>query len=85
MVSVHFSSSQRKCQQPKNELTPFSSALKDRVDAVIAHEFTEVGASPVPGLSPHDQAIMFAPETELTITDGARAILREYRRLMGLE
>lgn len=62
-----------------------SASLKDRVDAVIAHEFTEVGAEPFPGLSPHQRAIKFAPETTLKITDRARQILREIRRLEGLE
>jgi hypothetical protein len=63
-----------------------SAGLKDRVDAVIAHEYTEVlSGGLAPGLTPHLHAIKAAPETELMISERAREILREYRRLEGLD
>lgn len=62
-----------------------AASLKDRVDAVIAHEYTEVVARPMRGLDFHQQALKFAPETPLGITSGARQILREYRQAMGLQ
>jgi hypothetical protein len=54
-----------------------AGALKDRVDAVIAHEFTEVTAPP--GGDSHAHAVGTAELTPLAITDRARQILREYR------
>ena len=61
------------------------ASLRDRVEAAIAHEYTEALAQPMPGLSFHDQALKFAPETNLDISPGARQILREYRTAMGLD
>lgn len=58
-----------------------SANLKDRVDAVIAYEFTEVTApSEVDG---HIYAMQNAENTPLMITFAARAILREYRITEG--
>jgi hypothetical protein len=63
-----------------------SASLKDRIDAVIAHEYTEVLATkPTGGLTPHQYAIKNAPETPLKISDRAREILRDYRCIEGLE
>jgi hypothetical protein len=60
--------------------------LKDRIDAVIAHEYTEVLSTGLPvGRTPHQYAVQAAPETSLKITEGARRILRDYRRIEGLE
>lgn len=61
-------------------------SLKDRIDAVIAHEFTEVQTyQPMSGLTPHRNAIKSAPETLLNISSRARRILQEYRHCQGLE
>ncbi len=58
------------------------SRLKDRIDAVIAHEYTEVLLSAVTlGKATHIVALKTAPETTLKITEGARRILREYRQI----
>jgi hypothetical protein len=61
------------------------ASLRDRIEAAVAHEYTEALAKPMPGLSFHDQALKFAPETALDISSGARQILREYRTAMGLD
>lgn len=68
---------------PKMGLLPEwrSATLKDRVDAVIAHEFTEVTA-PV-GQDFHWYAVAHAEHCRLAITDRARAILRAYRLAEG--
>jgi hypothetical protein len=72
---------------PMSKVQSWGSArLKDRIDAVIAHEYTEVLATnPAYGLTPHHYAIKYAPETRLKISDRALAILKEHRRLEGLE
>jgi hypothetical protein len=61
-----------------------TSGLCDRVNAAIAHEYTEALAQPLPGLDCHQQAIRLAPETPLKISACARQILRAYRTVMGL-
>ena len=48
--------------------------LRDRIDAVIAHEYEEDRHIT------HDAAIQAAPETELPVTDGARRILKAMAR-----
>lgn len=59
-----------------------SASLKDRIDAVIAHEHTEVQSTGPDGeRSPHRLVIEVAPETSLKISERARQILREYRRI----
>lgn len=45
--------------------------LRDRIDAIIAHEYEE------DRLGSHEGALKHAPKTELPISDGARRILRE--------
>lgn len=50
------------------------ASLRDRIDAVIAHEWTEHLHND------HDAALKAAPKTELPITDGARRILRAMGR-----
>lgn len=50
------------------------SRLRDRLDALIAHEDTEWRTGD------HDEAVKTAPETELPITESAREILREMRK-----
>jgi hypothetical protein len=47
--------------------------LRDRIDAVIAHEYEE------DRIGTHELALKHAPKTELPISDGARRI----RRAMG--
>jgi hypothetical protein len=47
--------------------------LRDRIDAVIAHEDAESLTGD------HDFAEAMSPDTTLTITDGARRILRAIR------
>jgi hypothetical protein len=59
-----------------------TSSLKDRVDAVTAHEYTEV-TSRLPIAQAHEYALENAPNTTLNITEGAREILRQYARAMG--
>jgi hypothetical protein len=59
--------------------------LRDRIDAAIAHEYTEALAKPMPGLDFHEQAVKFAPDTSLDISPGARQILREYRTALELD
>jgi hypothetical protein len=44
--------------------------LRDRIDAVIAHEYEEERHST------HEEAVQAAPKTDLPITDGARRILK---------
>ena len=46
------------------------SRLRDRIDAIIAHEYEEEA-----GVS-HDEAVARAPDTRLSISERARAILR---------
>jgi hypothetical protein len=46
------------------------SRLRDRIDAIIAHELSEAEHAT------HVAALKAAPETKLPITDGARRILR---------
>lgn len=63
------------------------ATLKDRIDAIIAHEYTEA-LSPAKvglGLPSHHYALENAPETSLNITARARQILVEYRQAKGLE
>jgi hypothetical protein len=63
--------------------------LKDRVDAAIAHEYTEALAKPIPGSNLalweqlHLQALLGAPATPLRITARARQILGECRSVSG--
>jgi len=47
-----------------------TSPIRDRIDAVIAHEYTEVRTGS------HGSAEALAAETPLPIRDGARLILR---------
>jgi hypothetical protein len=58
-----------------------TGSWKARVDAVIAHEFTEVLAPP--GRDYHVYSLVNAEATALAITDHARRILREYREAEG--
>lgn len=58
-----------------------SGSLKDRVDAVIAHEYT--GALAPAGCDFHAHALATAEFTHLGIADGPRQILREYREAEG--
>jgi hypothetical protein len=44
--------------------------LRDRIDAVIAHEYLEAQGVP------HDEVVQRAPETELPIRENARRMLR---------
>ena len=48
--------------------------LRDRIDAVVAHEFEESKATD------HVAALKAAAKTELPVTDGARKILRAMAR-----
>ena len=48
--------------------------LRDRIDAVIAHEWEESKTTD------HVAALMAAPKTELPISDGARRILKAMAR-----
>jgi len=50
------------------------SNLRDRIDAVIAHEWEEYRHDT------HEAALKQAPRTALPITDGARRILRAMRK-----
>lgn len=50
------------------------SPLRDRIDAIIAHEFEE------DRLGKHELALKHAMNTELPISDGARRILRAMGR-----
>ena len=58
-----------------------SASLGDRVDAVIAHEYTEVLAPQ--GVDFHIHALKNAENTPLKISAGARQILKEYRQAEG--
>jgi hypothetical protein len=58
-----------------------SARLQDRVDAVIAHEYTEALAPN--GVDFHIHALKSAENTPLTISDSARQILKEYRQAEG--
>jgi hypothetical protein len=58
-----------------------SASLRDRIDAVIAHEYTEVLAPR--GVDFHLHAVREAENTSLGISDRARQILREYRHAEG--
>jgi RHS repeat-associated protein len=60
-----------------------TASLKDRVDAVVAHEFTEVTAPVSIGREAHNYAVQHAPNTTLNITERARQILREYAKALG--
>lgn len=48
--------------------------LRDRIDAIIAHEYEEHR------LGDHDMAVKAAPDTELPISDAARRITRAMAR-----
>ena len=48
--------------------------LKDRIDAIIAHEYEEDRTGS------HKEALKASPKTELPITDGARRILKAMSR-----
>ena len=48
--------------------------LRDRMDAIIAHEISEAD------LGTHEAALKAAPHTELPISDRARRILAEMER-----
>lgn len=50
------------------------ASLRDRIDAIIAHEYEE------DRLGTHELALKHAPRTELPVTDGARWILRAMSR-----
>jgi hypothetical protein len=58
-----------------------SASLRDRIDAVIAHEYTEALAPP--GVDFHIHALKNAENTSLTITSRARQILKEHRQAEG--
>lgn len=58
-----------------------SASLRDRIDAVIAHEYTEALAPQ--GVDFHIHAVENAENTPLKISNWARQILREYRRAEG--
>jgi hypothetical protein len=58
-----------------------AARLRDRIDAVIAHEYTEALAPT--GVDFHIHALQNAENTPLQISDMARQILREYRRAEG--
>lgn len=58
-----------------------SASLRDRIDAVIAHEYTEALAPD--GADFHTHAVKDAENTTLGITDRARQILRAYRQAEG--
>jgi hypothetical protein len=58
-----------------------SASLRDRIDAVIAHEYTEALAPQ--GVDFHIYALKNAENTPLKISDRARQILKEYRLAEG--
>jgi hypothetical protein len=58
-----------------------TSRLRDRIDAVIAHEYTEVLAPS--GVDFHIHALKNAENTPLKISSLARQILTEYRQAEG--
>ena len=57
------------------------ASVQDRIDAVIAHEYTEALAPP--GQDFQIYALTSAEDTPLQISDRARQILREYRQAEG--
>ncbi len=59
-----------------------AGSLRDRIDAVIAHEYTEVPLPPN-GVDFHIHSVKNAENTSLTISDQARQILKEYRQAEG--
>jgi hypothetical protein len=59
-----------------------SGSWKDRIDAVVAHEFAEVSAPD--GGDFHSFALATADRTRLAVTARARQILQEYREADGL-
>ena len=68
-----------------------NGTLRDRVDAVIVHEYVEANLQPPPNLRGqaavdwlHNEAIKRAPDTTMPITAGAKRILTEYRQAAGL-
>jgi hypothetical protein len=58
-----------------------TASLRERIDAVIAHEYTEALAPQ--GVDFHIHAVKNAENTPLAISDRARQILREYRQAEG--
>jgi hypothetical protein len=64
-----------------NLLSWRSAKLRDRIDAVIAHEYTEALAPP--RVDFHLHALKNAENTALKISARARQILREYRQAEG--
>jgi hypothetical protein len=58
-----------------------SASLRDRIDAVIAHEYSEALAPE--GVDWHVHALTNAEHTLLKISDPARQILVEYRESEG--
>jgi hypothetical protein len=58
-----------------------SARLRDRIDSVIAHEYTEALAPQ--GVDFHIHALKNAENTPLKISDRARQILKEYRLTEG--
>jgi hypothetical protein len=58
-----------------------SASLRDRIDAVIAHEYTEALAPQ--GVDFHMHALKSAENTPLKISGRARQILKEYRQAEG--
>ncbi len=67
------------------------AALRDRMDAAIAHEYIEATLQPPSQLQGpaaaqwlHEEAIWRAPDTLMPITPGARRILTEHRQAAGL-
>ena len=58
---------------PEAEQVWARSRLRDRIDAIIAHEDTESLTGD------HDLAEVMAPDTAIPITEGARHILRTIR------
>jgi hypothetical protein len=57
------------------------ASLRDRIDAVIAHEYTEALAPD--GVDCHTHAPKTAENTPLAISDTARQILKEHRQSEG--
>lgn len=58
-----------------------AASLRDRIDAVIAHEYTEALAPN--GVDCHIHALRNAENTRLLLSARARQILREYRQAEG--
>lgn len=58
-----------------------SASLRDRIDAVIAHEYAEALAPA--GVDFHVYAVQNAENTPVKISDRARDILREFRTAEG--